>query len=632
MDKRWQVSEDGTTWSRDVTVKNGAKVTITESRDLEAGQIFFRKKLNTSLLFGEPDFQYFLSFERSAMRRCKSLYIRCQLKCAQSWTTLWTGEFSTGSGKWDLGLCLFEVKPETVDKYQCILRDEDTKRNVLEAPAVLTLLYGGPGVEWYGCTFNSGDPACAAPAGTGWTFLDDYVVPGTGGGVFCRVWVRKRLRTICESGAPVAPPGGGWTLLSDDCATNGTSTHVKGLTGGEIASLAVAVGDPNLHEGTCSGGVAIQPAPVIPGGVFILVLPCTDPTYPSMWLAFNDLGEYEDIPAIFGGGLTHTGRTGQSIMELFIEASECETIPGVRSDFLEWNPPGNAPGYVAGVNYVTGQPSQTSGLVIVQKSDAILPNATNPATRGEMSLAEFFTALRVIYRLYWDIDAQGYIRIEHWKYWTSAAGIDLRTFPGVNEPQVYTHKKEKIPRYERAKWMESNGEDFVGLDIIYDSLCATTQDDSARVDSISPGTITTDVDMIADPQLVGKVSKEGFVWLACEYDNGAFSTIIDQGELSGDYKTNAPLSWANVQRDFWTWDRKLRAGNMNGNDVTFDGFLPNIEQDELSIALCCEMLQFNARRTMTSALGVSLGATAVCEEVTHDLFANKTYMKLTYAY
>lgn len=319
-------------------------------------------------------------------------------------------------------------------------------------------------------------------------------------------------------------------------------------------------------------------------------------------------------------------------MDLFIDASECSDVLGVKSDFLEWSPPGTAPGYVAGENYVTGAASQTAGLVLVQKSDAILPNATNPATRGELSMSEFFTALRVIYRLFWDIDANGYIRIEHWSYWTSVAGIDIREMPGVNEPLQYEHTNSKIPRYERAKWMESNGEDFNGLDIIYDSQCASDSDKDSKVENISPGQITTDVGMIADPELVGKISRDGFVWLACDYANGTYSTIVDIGELSGDYVLNAPLSWANLQRDFWTWDRKLASGNMNGVDVVFDGFVPNIEQADVLAPICCQILTLDPQDTISTKMGDRLNADAVCSSITHDLHNDRTTFKFTYAY
>ena len=99
--------------------------------------------------------------------------------------------------------------------------------------------------------------------------------------------------------------------------------------------------------------------------------------------------------------------------EYLVEQTGCP-IEGVRSDFFGWDAPGDAPGYVAGENYVTGEVTQTEGLMMVQKSDVMDPSASNPATIGEMTFKEFMSMLRIMFDCYWDIDANGYIRIEHW--------------------------------------------------------------------------------------------------------------------------------------------------------------------------------------------------------------------------
>jgi hypothetical protein len=316
------------------------------------------------------------------------------------------------------------------------------------------------------------------------------------------------------------------------------------------------------------------------------------------------------------------------VMQLFTE--ECEDITEIQSDFLGWNPPGNAPGYVPGENYVTGLPTQTEGLVIVQKSDAMLPQASVAATRGDMTLAELFTALKAMYRLYWDIDANGVLRIEHWKFWTQQAGIDITGLGGTIEPLLFTINGDNIPRIERAKFMEASNTNFIGKDIIYSSECATSTGASS-VQDVSAGRVTTDVSMLLDEDVRSTLSRDGFYFLACKEANGAYSTIIGQGALDSAYLQNAPLAWANLQRDFWTWDRYLPEGEMNGVPTVFDGFLPNLEQSDVTISLCC--IEFDPKDYLTTKLGQRLGVTeAYVEQAEHNLLLDTTTLTLKYAY
>ena len=85
----------------------------------------------------------------------------------------------------------------------------------------------------------------------------------------------------------------------------------------------------------------------------------------------------------------------------------------VVSDFFEWSPIGDTPGYVAGQNYVTGETNQVDHLVILQKSDAIDPTASNPATIGEITLKEMLQFMVETFRVYWIIDDDGNLRLEH---------------------------------------------------------------------------------------------------------------------------------------------------------------------------------------------------------------------------
>lgn len=631
MKKRWQISSDGGTVWRTVHPINGDKHRISQERDLETGCIGFRKKLTSDLVFqdnqrlGIDDYTYLRAFEEDPDLRCSELLVALQFQCSGTWTEFYRGKFSAGSCKWELGACVVTVKPETVDKYTCLLEKAKVKRNILQAAVVDASYVALPSLEFGTCTTLGFIPTPLGdcdeffgPGGTpsdppidGWQgATTSQVAPGPSQVNF--YW-RERVETECVGGSPSPPPGVGWSMLQDNCATTGTAIYVR-------QPLISWPFDPP-SAGTIVDGINTPPDTTCQW-VFMGMGGIDDPFTPD-----NDAVPYYVCIDSATQTEINRARTLQSATEYIIEESGCDLL-GTRSDFFDWNAPGDAPGYVSGENYITGTTSQTDALVILQKSDVIDPNASNPATIGEITFLEMMTALRVMFRCYWDIDDDGYVRIEHWHYWLYQQGLDLPVMydAKVIEPLTYTHLGDEIPRIERAVFMEAQGRDFVGKDILYSGPCVNTEE----VKEWSPGKITTDVSFIdTDPT---SISKDGFVILAADLASGVYQTIVDVGAITGNFTSNAPLSWANLERDFWTWDRYLPTGNMNGADVAFDGYLPNIEQEQVSVTLCCELLTFDPSETVNTSLGERLDAEAIVESVQHDIPANRTRLTMRYAY
>ncbi len=671
MEKRWQTCTDNSSWDRTVTVTNGERVTIRESRNLEAGQIFYRKKLTKPLEFSNSngDFDFFYGFEIAASLRCQLIYIRLQHKCAGQWQTYWTGTFSAGSGKWDLDACRFEVQPETLDRYSCLLEKKDFRQNILlteqvQAEANLAIdveftyslsdsptegnwaiyiddttavdqsntginSWGHMGtgttpfgvIQFMGLDVANGDYSSTLYVGEGTpvdqahinALVNKWVIfsPNGPGGVlgledelyffpvYRHVWWRQRFTATCEGGEPVMPPGLDWELLSDECDTFGYATWVR-------PPQFTYTGDVRLYGGTYVVGVARPPYETVSCSSWVYVSDDYISGSPRpLFLCYS----YEESNTF---DLPHS-RLLENAGNYIIDRMECGDMT-MRSDFFEWNPYGDAPGYSPGINYVTGGANQVSNLVILQKTDAINPDATDQATIGEMTFSEFMRMMFTMFRVYWDVDNNGDVRLEHWSYWSIQQGIDLTVLDGADEPQVYVHVTDDIPRIERAKFMEAQGNDFVGKDIRYSGPCVVGD----KVEEISPGKITTDITYIlTDPT---EISKEGFAVLATNLVDGVYVTIIAQGAVSFSNTTNAPLSWANLQRDFWTWDRPFRYGNMNTIDTEFDGYMPNIEQSDVTASLCCDLMVFDPRDFMTTRLGNRINAQrAIVETVDHDI-------------
>lgn len=670
---RFSISTNGGTDWTVVTPLNGSKLAVEQSRDLDAGQIFFRKKLTGKPLLGGADFRLLDAVRRDPTRRCEELLIKLERNCGQ-WQEYWRGRFSARSGTWDLDACTVALEVSTVDRYTCLIDAMGIRRNVLLADQVL----GGAAISIdisFGYSYSwAPDPGGglvhasvasmvdgANDGVNGWghgytetvgTWSQDWIDPGTGfapigpltltgeltglGGnatllsiiadyaaawyaanptfslvsfssiaLYRLIWRRQRYVVTCEFGASSPPAGTGWTLLTDDCAIDNTATYVRPPT------------LPYTHGGLYHGTAGPTP-PASP--------PCPSWTQvQDFW--FNADPMYVCYNSASANVVTmNRGRTMQSVMELMVEGSECG-LEGCASDFFEWDAPGDAAGYAPGINYYTGAPNQVNHLLLFQKTDAILPGASQGAAIGYLTIAEVMTMFRVAFRCFWDISDDGYLRVEHVSYWEGLFGIDVSSQPERIEISSISGVDSGIPRLEKARWAEARGIDFIGKDIIYDESCASGGDKEGTLEW-SPGKFTTDIEFIIDdPQ---EISKEGFFLMACTITSGVHMAIVDNGAISGLPITNAPLSWANLQRDFWTWDRFLPRANMNGLDTAFDNFLPTVQQEGVSFKACCSLLDFDASRRINGALARRLGVLGTVQTATLNLYTDRLSLVLRY--
>lgn len=616
MDKRWQLSFDEGSTYVDCRPLNGGGISIDQSRDLEKGQIFFRDAISGPLRFGNStefnDYDLIRPWEKQASLRCSPIMVRLQFKCAGQWKTRWTGRFAASSGKWNLELCQFEVKPDTVDRYTCLLDNAKVKVNLLQTGKVTSTVIVLPSLEFGACIITQQYPVgCEEFQEPGWFLAHSQLntapcdldpveyQPGF-------FW-RERVTTECVGGSPVPPPGVGWTLLTNDCATTGTATYVR------VPLITWTFGDGVV--GTFVDGVPMPPD----DDCFYVYAGSLSPSpfcpeYP-FFICLNNA----DSETIEG-----SRKVEDSIIYLLSQL-DCPT-GSVTSDLFYWDPQGDAPGFVSGFDYVTGRPTQVNNLLLTQKTDFATPLPTNPATIGEMTFEDLMKMLNVAFQAFWDIEDDGTLRIEHWKYWIGTPGLDISDLQDVNERLVYTHLSEEIPRVERLQFMEAQSRDFVGRDIVYSGACVNG--DEAK--EYSPGKVTTDVAFVLTEPAA--IARDGFVLTATSYNGVTYDTIIDNGALTGNFLSNAPLSVANLERDYWTWNRFLKSGNMNGIDTVFDGYMPNVEQEELTATMCCEGLTFDPRKTVGTDLAAILGGRGTVESTSFALKGNRINLTLRYQY
>lgn len=581
-------------------------VKFTEEPDLSIGLIARRRKLGSDIVFTGDDYAFFLHYQRRRGLRCDEFYIRREWKCGGVWREVWTGVFSVGSGEWDHDLCQFSVRPEPYDRYTCLLAGSGEKVNLMEVEPVTATAVILPALDLAVCNQSIGS-FCEGVMDIDLSPLNEYqnvhsqivtyCVGGPNEGSYqLGIFLREKQTTECINGNPVPPPGAGWVLLDDNCATTGFATYVRNptiaWTFGDATIVKNASPDPTPPDDTCAwayvGTLNIEED----------VDPFCTGEYHHVWVCL-DSGDTVDYTR---------SRPLQECLWLLVERTGCQAVTGVVSDFFEWNPIGDTPGYVAGQNYVTGETNQVDHLVILQKSDAIDPAASNPATIGEATLKEVLQFLAEVFRVYWAIDDDGNLRLEHISAWSSQSGLNLTTYPDdqVIEPKAYAATSAESPRVERLKWAEAQGRDFVGSDILYSGPCAASDNEKAW----NAAPFTSDISYISsDPDAI---AKEGFAILACRMlDDLSLQVIIDNGAITGNYTTNAPLSTANIQAAFWRDDRYLWSGRMNGQDQTFRNVTPNIQQKPVLARMCCDVLDLDPGAVATTRLGVSFFAGAL---------------------
>lgn len=628
--------DDGATFSQEIfPLKLGSLKFTRDTRDsqLAKGRMFIRRHMNQPLELDGEGYNLIVPYERQPSQRCVRLYVRQERNCGGMWIPFWTGRFSAGSGTWDHSHCWASFNVEVFDRYSCLMDRLEKRQNILLAEAVdiiadidITIEFGV--VVGYRYEEFGGANACFAgweypeyPRTESWgvAFTIPPPDPLNGSYGFIVLW-RELFTTNCINGIPVPPIGTGWALLTNNCGIDGTAVFwrvpVFQFPGPEMVYGAPVVEVPDCEDG-------FEAIMIHPGGPADLMstIDC-HPDLPPLYICFPT-------------NIVHfsQARTLGSVMGLLLEGTGCTDLGNVVSDFFEINPPGDAPGYSPGINYVTGAASEVNNIFVIQKSDAALPMASQPALIEEKTLGDMLLLFLRMFEAFWDIDAAGNLRIEHWTFWVYDQGLDLTDAPNFKRNKnlcKYDHLQQRIPQRERFKMVDMRDEDFIGVDIIYDSPCVTQNDDGS-VEEIT-AEVTTDLAFVyQDPDAV---DLRGIVLVATAPFGSTFQVINGTGILSGDIEVNEPLSWSALHDAFFRHRRYLIQGNMNSADVTFDGIRPSIQQVPVTTKMCCDLFFMDPNDTVKTQLGDEflVGRQGVIYGEEIDDASNVMTLTLRYAY
>jgi hypothetical protein len=250
-----------------------------------------------------------------------------------------------------------------------------------------------------------------------------------------------------------------------------------------------------------------------------------------------------------------------------------------------------------GYNYVTETANKYNLLTIAHKSDIKRPTATNPANIGMMSWNSLMDILKMM-NLYYVYDGTT-IRIEHLSYWESAAGLDLRTQSIAEKSNKYSYLKSEMPQFEKFSHMEASDDNFVTGVIEYINLCV---DKSTSEYAIN---VTTDIeyiqDCMADPELIGNISDEGWVVFANYLVGASYYVYFGVGYTGPSLKFNIPLSWSVLLRTFFLHGRPFISGYVNNDAVNFISSRRNKVQSIKAIV--CYEDDYDPNDYLTTELG-----------------------------
>lgn len=328
-------------------------------------------------------------------------------------------------------------------------------------------------------------------------------------------YIRQVTTTTCSGGVPVAPAGAGWSLRVDDCSGSGTATYSK------KAPLVLDPDERYVDE-------------TDERHIFYLV-----PGYDA------------------NADLALTMDNGRSLTQVLqVQANTCGLT--VVSDLLNINPPGTAPS-----NDVYAQKANVADLIIFQRSDVKNPDASQNATKAEMTLKQILEGLTATLDVFWWIDGSDNLRIEHISAKSVALYLDLATTHAdqLAGTGIFVSEQTDYPRRQQFSWDESyNHRDFEGQDITFANACAKDSE-------IIQAEWSTDVNSIYSTD---QASNAGFVLVAAVQDGSDYYIPSEAGALTGEEIINGHLAWANLHPVYHTYERPFLSGRMNSGTVTFD--------------------------------------------------------------
>ena len=528
------------TGTEQVFTADSYNVTIKGERKIELGLFFMRYSINELSFLGDA---YKLLRETFLNTSCDDCEIRVYQTCETAETEIYKGKFNRYDISIDFSKCIAKIKNTVRDKYSCVIDTYNIKHNGVNVtpmrfPSTLRqFVYQEYCVE---STIQYSSPCVGA-----WGYVGGNTLSCVTGNVPdpYAVYAKDIIYMPFVGGLPVEPSG---SYTQDGTIFFNGIEYSKWVRPSSTPVTTMEVLYSALVPRGCENYSA---TPILNpcDGLLYAVQICK----PIQNYSFSRSFRLFDI------------------IEALCAKTGC--LNGVISDLFLWRPVGDAPDFNGGAtNYVYGGAHEYNYLLLIQKSDLKNWNSSDHATKSDITLKEVLTWLYNEFQCFWHVTDDGYLRIEHIKYYLTKNPDFVQT--DDNDLKIIP----TIPKQEVWQNMEQFNAEFVGYPIEY--TCSTAQEVRYHSERL-----TNDVDVI----LLNNDDIEDDGWVIMAADNTG-EVIVNPGLLTSLLISNEPMSRTRLHDRFWKHWRFNKDFTMNAAATNYIDFLkPLYSQDKVEIVNCC---------------------------------------------
>lgn len=536
--------------NKEFTPINTGDFTLDISLVQDSGAYQYIKEINGTVNYDKKAYEYILLNDP-----CQKILFTIIEFCGLGEFVAFNGYFTLRDSTDNPDKKLIEIKPKENTLYDCLTKNYDTDFNILEASNVVDSSYE----EDYGRyeyrvkEFGTGAIAPIIPF-----FPPNVECSGISPFFLFGVFVRETKTVNCNGGEPQPPEGTGWELLQNECDTKNLCTwyrlppqFVDSLTGSCVI---------NFTDTTCAIPNCSPPVPAIAGNWFLM------DTFDLG--AGGTIGFWIDLDSIPKTTITFdNGRDLLDVINLGLNV-DCAELD-IQSEF-----------FTSDTNPITGiNPSPTKNIQLHAISDIKNPTATEPATIETTTIKNLLESLVANkFNNFWRVDENTQrLILENYKDLNNIGVFDITQYPLYTAlKNQYSYDNSDIPRSESFP-SEDVSIDFTGVDILYKNECATGNKAYANTGFFA------EIDSIySNPD---EYSNDGIVFITPDSMN-VDGTNAQEGAITGEYLANVPNGMANLQQDYWIYNRPFNAGIMNFKNTNFFA-KPDKDLEEIKIPLCC---------------------------------------------
>lgn len=294
--------------------------------------------------------------------------------------------------------------------------------------------------------------------------------------------------------------------------------------------------------------------------------------------------------------------------------------------------------------------------IITPKSNVISSYYDTPAQNAPISLAKIFSMLKQAYKVYWHIDENNNLHLEHISYYQNGYSYtDLPQTLVDLESDLHTRTKhskaygQNVVKFDKSGmpcvisfgWMDKQTVPFDGYDI--KALDAYIEQGLKEENLV--GDFSTDVDFVLSSP--NDVSKDGFFLFALPKIGGSYSNTLkiekinitdENGDNYDVTIQNADAAFCKIHKTFWRYSmpcENLQINNVPDTALTTGRFkTQTLEFADLSMAdvigdvdNCIKLIKTQQGYGAISKLSINLDSLTTTADLVFTLMGRKYYLK-----